>query len=98
MRREYSTLNLCVNEQTFTRVIIDSHVDKHADHINDELIIQLIYRLRARSFIPVRSSKEFEYFVTRVSWMSANYKLVWVTQRNQDFIGVITAFRDRRMK
>lgn len=98
MRREYSTLSLSVNERTFNRIIIDPHVDKHADHIDDELIIQLIYKLRARSFIPIRSSDGFEYYVTRINWMNLNYKLVWITQINQDFIGVITAFRDRRIK
>ena len=38
MRREYSIDPITINGKTIRKLIIDPHVDKHADHISDDLI------------------------------------------------------------
>jgi len=98
LRREYSIIGLRVNGRVFNRVLIDPHVDKHSDHINDELILQLIYKLRGNCFIPIRSHGGFEYFLSKIKMHRYCYKLIWITDIKQDFIGIITAYRDRRLK
>lgn len=98
MRRESSTVQLIVNDVRINRILIDPHVDKHADHIDDETIIHLVYQLHCRAFYPVSVQNNFEYFVTRIDWKKRRYKLVWLTENNETYIGIITTFRDRRLK
>jgi len=40
MRREYEINPIIVNGLSFKKLIIDPHVDKHSEHISDELIFQ----------------------------------------------------------
>jgi hypothetical protein len=38
MRREYQIKELRINGKVINKVIIDEHVDKHVDHIDDSLV------------------------------------------------------------
>jgi hypothetical protein len=98
MRREYDIEPITINSKTITKLIVDDHVDKHADHINDELIIKLIRSLNDQRYEPIKESEGFQYFASIIKEEDKWYKLVWLLESESIYIGVITAFRDRRIK
>ena len=95
-RRTYTLdLSIRVNETLVTEVIIDSHVDKHKDHVTDELILSLVKLLDGRIYSPAKVQGGFSYFVSRVLYNERVYRLVWLQQEEQFYIGVVTAFNDK---
>lgn len=98
MRREYIIWPIYVNEIFINRVVIDSHVDKHKDHIDDELILELVKELNFRDFVPETNRSPYLYFATTIQYKSFNYKMVWIIKEAEDRIGIITTYRDRRIK
>lgn len=98
MRREYDIKPLTINKLTITRLVIDNHLDKHSNHINDELVKILIRALDGQRFEPENESNGFKYFASRIKENDKWYKLVWLLENNSLYIGVITVFRDRRIK
>jgi hypothetical protein len=84
-----------VNEILVSEVIIDYHVDKHKDHITDELILSLVELLDGRTYAPAKVQDGFSYFVSKVLYAEKVYRLVWLQQKNQFYIGVVTAFKDK---
>ncbi len=98
MRREHPIPHIKVNGILIEKIIIDEHVDKHADHIDDSLILKVVVKLDGREFKSVSTQDEFEYFMTKVKFEENWYKLVWLLQDGCFYIGVITLFRDRRIE
>jgi hypothetical protein len=98
MRREYDIEPVRVNGALISKLLIDEHVDKHADHINDDLIKKLIRYLDGEVFVPTAERNGFNYFATIIKEGTQCYKLVWLLENNFLYIGVITAFKDRRIK
>ncbi|MCK5883599.1 MAG: hypothetical protein KAG61_07920 [Bacteriovoracaceae bacterium] len=98
-RRKY-TLNksIKVNETLISEVIIDSHVDKHKDHVTDELIISLVELLDGRTYSPAKVQDGFSYFVSRILYTEKVYRLVWLQKKDQFYIGVVTAFNEKGAK
>jgi len=98
-RRKYTLeQNIKVNEVVITEVIIDPHVDKHSDHITDELILSLIELLDGKSFIPTTEKDGFNYFLSRILYNEKVYRLVWLLENNQFYVGVITSFKEKGVK
>lgn len=96
IRRKFK-VNIVVNDRKYFEVIIDPHYEqKHSDHINDELILRLVLRLDRRSELPVDMDNEFSYFLTRIELDQKRYRLIWLLEKDTDYIGVINAFRDRK--
>jgi len=63
-RHEYS-VNIIVNESLITKVIIDPHYEeKHAESINDEIILSLVKTLDGKIFEPDDVNPPYSYFVT----------------------------------
>ena len=79
-------------------MIIDPHVDKHADHITDELIKRMVYQLDGGLFYPEKELDGFSYFAALLQIEGLYYKLVWLLEKDYLYIGVATAYRDRRIK
>jgi hypothetical protein len=52
MRREYDIEPVNINTRTIAKLIVDDHVDKHSDHINDDLIKKLVRSLDGQRFEP----------------------------------------------
>ncbi len=98
MRREHPIPHIKVNGILIDRIIIDEHVDKHADHIDDSLIFKIITKLDGQEFKSVSNQDEFEYFMTKIKYEDKWYKIVWLLQDECFYIGVITLFRDRRIE
>jgi len=98
-RRKYTLKqNITVNEVVITEVVIDPHVDKHRDHITDELILSLVELLDGKSFIPTTKKDGFNYFLSRILYNERVYRLVWLLENNQFYIGVITSFKEKGVK
>lgn len=94
MRREY-LVKMMVNDRVITKVIIDPHYEeKHSESINDELIVNLIKTLDGKVFEADDEKPPYQYFVTdRVEYRGKLYKLIWLLEEHQIYIGVINAYR-----
>lgn len=93
-RREYE-ISITVNSRRITKVVIDDHYeDKHRASVSDGLILRLVGLLDGGVF-PVQDRNEaFEYFVTdRLKLDSKFYKLVWLLEGDELYIGVVNAYR-----
>ena len=96
-RRAFKINPIIINSKSIEEIIIDSHVDKHSDHISDELIIELVNELVHTEHVPEGVKENFQYFVSEISHDYKLYKMVWLLEDHKFYVGVITAFRDRRL-
>ena len=98
-RRNY-TLDkaLSVNGIVINEVIIDSHVDKHNDHMDDNLILSLVTLLDGKTYKSKSHQDGFNYFASMLKFNNNTYRLVWLLQDHSFYIGVVTAFKDKRGK
>lgn len=86
-----------INGVSISRIVIDDHVGKHPD-ISHDVIIDLVRMLDGTENAPDDVSQGFEYFVSHLVLNQKSYKLVWLLESNQVYIGIITAHRTRRPK
>jgi hypothetical protein len=98
VKREYEIKPLMVNNRVVSKLIIDSHVDKHADHIDDDLIKLVVRCLDGEVYLPIDENDGFTYFATNLKHEENWYKLVWLLEGDDLYIGVITVYKDRRIK
>jgi hypothetical protein len=98
-RPEYP-VQLTFNGRSLKRVIIDLHYrDRHAESMSDELILKLVVQLDGENFPVQKSTEDFDYFVADpVLWEEKSYRVVLVIQRDNDFLGVVNAFRVKEKK
>jgi hypothetical protein len=77
------------------RVIIDPHYEaRHADSINDEVILNLVKMLDGKTFTPEVERDGFQYFKTDPLLLDdVNYRLIWLLENDEIYIGVVNAFR-----
>lgn len=94
IRREYSR-RITVNNRLLLRVIIDPHYEvRHSKYMSDSLILDLVMQLHGYQFEPVSSKEGYEYFVTdNLRIRGKAYKLIWLLEKDESYIGVINAFR-----
>ncbi len=94
-RRTYG-IGITVNHRVFTKVVIDPHYEeKHAESINDLIILDLVKMLDGEVHLAKTKDEEgFEYFV-REGLIHKNkmYRLIWLTHENEIYIGVVNAYR-----
>ena len=93
-RREYK-INLTFNEQLIVKVIIDDHFEvKHAESIDDQIILNLISLLDGQIQLPVESDPPYLYFVKDgIELNGKKYKLIWLSEDSCFYIGVVNAYR-----
>lgn len=93
-RREYP-IRLTINGRRILKVIIDSHFElKHSSSINDAVILNLVRLLSGGSFEPETESGNFQYFVSdNLVLGSKRYKLVWLLESDELYVGVVNAYR-----
>ena len=93
-RREYS-INITVNEVLITKVIIDIHYEaKHAESVNDDIILSLVKTLEGQIFEPDDEKPPYSYFVTdNILLNNKAYKLIWLLEDHEIYIGVVNAYR-----
>lgn len=93
-RRTYS-MSLIINQRDIHSVIIDDHYEKkHSDTINDELVLNLVSQLDQKYFEPVDIKEPYSFFVLdQLEYQSKYYKLIWLLEKDEMYIGVINAYR-----
>lgn len=93
-RREYK-LFLIVNNIIIDKVIIDSHYEqKHGNSMNDGIILELIKTLHGEKYIYESENGPFRYFMKdRILYGDRLYKLIWMMEKEMNYIGVINAYR-----
>jgi hypothetical protein len=98
VRRIYEVSQILINGILIEAVVIDAHVEKHSDHIDDLVILSLVESLHGKEFMKQGIKQEYQYFESEVFLDNAWYKLIWLLEKGHHYVGVITAFRDRRIK
>lgn len=92
-RREYD-LQIAFNEIEIKKVIIDSHFElRHAESINDEIILDLVKQLDGLVRTPEHSAFPFSYFSEQLELNGKQYRLVWLLEGEELYIGVVNAYR-----
>lgn len=96
-RRIFRIPSIVFNGLIYDSVIIDAHYDrKHKSQINDELILELVKMLN-RDFEEPADTRDNYFYYTKVLYLNGKgYRLVWLTQKNENYVGVINAFRDSK--
>ena len=93
-RREYD-IKITVNGRQVTKVVIDTRYEaKHSKCISDEIIVRLVKLLDGGTY-PIQDKNEpFEYYATDGLVLDdKKYKLVWLLENDQIYIGVVNAYR-----
>jgi hypothetical protein len=93
-RREY-VVDLFVNNIRINKVIVDPHYEeKHSESINDEIILKLVKTLDGKLFEADAVNEPYCYYVTdEIVLDGKQYKLIWLLEDHQIYIGVINAHR-----
>ena len=93
-RRDYKIF-ITVNSKTINRVIIDPHYEiKHGESVGDEIILSLVQMLDGKTFEPEAERDGFQYFkIDPLDLNGVNYRLIWLLEENEIYIGVVNAFR-----
>lgn len=93
-RREYD-ISIVLNERRIGKVIIDPHFEeKHAESITDEIILRLVQTLDGSVIEPEDVNPPYVYFARdRIELDGKFYKLVWLLEDNEIYIGVVNAYR-----
>jgi len=97
-RTEYELL-IEINGRKLTCIVIDQHYSiKHAESINDELILDLVKSIHGEVFDIDSEKGQFQYFVAEpVMNQTRPYRLIMLMCICDDYLGVINAFRvDRK--
>lgn len=95
MKRGSYSVSITVNGQKIKRVIIDAHYKlKHSSTISEELILELVGLLDGGDFSPETKAHSFEYYMNEnLVLENKRYRLVWLIEKEELFIGVINAYR-----
>jgi len=97
IRNEFHILPIVVNGRKISRVVVDPHVRKHKD-ITDDVILDLVRKLDRIEQLPDDINGVYEYFTSLLALGHKQYRLVWILERNELYVGVVTAYRDKRKK
>ena len=93
-RREYN-IRIKFNSKQIVKVIVDPHFElKHAESITDEIILALVKMLNGLSMISETVTPPYSYFMEDMMELNGKfYKLIWVIEDDQMYIGVVNAYR-----
>jgi len=92
-RRSYR-IRVPINGRRIRQVLIDPHYEEKHPDISDELILKLVDRLDGGEFQASDRKKDWEFYILdRMPYEGKLYRLVWCTQEEAIFIGVINCFR-----
>ncbi len=99
MNRPEYPLNIIINEQEITRVIIDQHYKKKHGDLDDMMIVEMVKNLDGLIFPIEETLGEFQYFrVEPLYHDDKPYRLILLFCVSDDFLGVVNAFRVPRRK
>jgi hypothetical protein len=76
-KRRIYEIELKINNQVLTQLIIDPHYElKRSGYVNDELIYNLVLALNDKRFVPKSRKSNWEYFETDLIYQNKSYFLV----------------------
>jgi hypothetical protein len=95
VKRRSFKIHIVVNSRRINQVVIDPHYEeKHSETISDKLILDLVNLLDGGDFVPEAVNKGFEYYTNEnLAVHGKRYRLVWLLEKDQLYIGVINAYR-----
>ena len=97
LRREFTILPVVINGIWITKVVVDPHYEKHRD-ITDDVVLDLVRLLDGLEQEADHVSPPYEYYATLLDCRGKTYRLVWLLEAHEIYIGIITVYRDRRKK
>ncbi len=99
-RPEYS-VQIIVNDRNIRKVYIDQHYKvNHSDSMSDEIILDLVQELHGKSFSIEAVRGSHQYFKAEPVYREDRpYRIILVLCIEDEFLGVINAFRveDKRL-
>ena len=96
MSRLTYPIDIEINKRRLKSVVIDPHYEeKHADCVDDQIILQLVLLLDGKIFKPASTDENgFSYFVNdHLEILGKFYKLIWLLHEDEIFIGIVNAYR-----
>lgn len=95
MERGSYSVSITVNGQNIKKVVIDNHFKlKHSSTMSEKLILELVGLLDGGDFSPETKAHSFEYYMNEnLVLENKRYRLVWLIEKEELFIGVINAYR-----
>ena len=92
-RREYE-IDIVFNGKEIKKLIIDPHFElKHADSVNDEIILKLVKMLDGQNVDPQKVTPPFSYFAEELTLSGKRFRLIWLVEDDHIYIGVVNAYR-----
>lgn len=88
MKYEFTIKPIFINGWAISKVIIDPHVRKHPD-VTDDMILDLVHHLDGSELRPDDAKPPYEYFVSLLFLADKQYRLVWLLEQGEMYIGVI---------
>lgn len=96
-QRVYRIIPIFINGLKISEVIIDPHYEKkHGASINDELILNLVRQLNCCDELALKSTERYSYFTNLIKLNDKQYRLVWLLENNETYIGIVNVYRDKR--
>lgn len=96
-RSEWEIKPILLNRRFISRVVIDPHFEvKHSESITNELILELVKLLDGKHERHIGESGGFRYYHKLLKLRERQYRLVWLLVDEEDYVGVINAYRDDR--
>jgi hypothetical protein len=93
-RRNYP-INLVLNGIFISKIIIDPHYElKHKESISDALIMDVFLSLNGSVFELEDRKNKYSYFSVQWFYHKKMYRLVWLLEDNETYIGVINFYRN----
>lgn len=99
MSRSTYRESVTINDHRFSHILVDQHYREKHSELNDLLIVELVASLDGQSFDVEMHRPPYEYFsVEPVPHGLKHYRLVLLLCREENYIGVVNAFRVRRKR
>ncbi len=93
--RRIFKVDIELNGRRIKYVLIDPHYElKHSESMSDFIVMGLVALLDGDTFLPESEVGRFEYFAKDGLILNCkSYRLIWVLEVDQFYIGVINAYR-----
>lgn len=99
MKRVSYHVFMLFNDHKINEVIIDQHYKLKHPEMSDDLILKLVSKLNGLNLEVNEVNDPFSYFVEEpVMLENKPYRLIVMLEKNQNYLGVINAFRVREKK
>ncbi|MFN8369560.1 MAG: hypothetical protein U0T83_02920 [Bacteriovoracaceae bacterium] len=97
--RNVFELRVVVNNRVFNQVIIDQYYRVKHQELNDELILELVMKIHNGIYLIEEVKGDFNYFtIEPLFYGNFPFKLILFFGNDDDYLGVVNAYRVRRKK